>query len=127
MLASVPVGWLWLLAAASTALSSCLLGNMIPLRKFRIAYPVTMVVGGAVLVVVCRANGIGLAGTLVMYSCAHIGLTLGMLPQRGLFKEVFERWRRGEATDHLKVPRRHQAFLAVCVVGVLLAGFALTR
>ncbi|MCC3653725.1 hypothetical protein LIX60_20115 [Streptomyces sp. S07_1.15] len=127
MLASVPMGWLWLLAAASTVLSSCLLGSWIPLRQFRIAYPVTMVVGGAGLIVVCRAQGIDLTGALVMYSCAHIGLTLGLLPQRKLFKEVYERWRRGEATDHLKAPRAHLAFLAVSVVGVLLAGFALTR
>ncbi|GAA2636682.1 hypothetical protein [Streptomyces vastus] len=127
MLASVPIGWLWLLAAASTALSSFLLGSWIPLRKFRIAYPVIMVVGGAVLVVVCRLKGIDLNAALVMYSFAHIGLTLGLLPQRKLFKEVLERWRRGETTDHIKIPRRHQVFLAVSVVAVLLAGFALTR
>ncbi|MEJ1196718.1 MULTISPECIES: hypothetical protein [unclassified Streptomyces] len=127
MLTSVPIAWLWLLAAASTALSSCLLGSWIPLRKFRIAYPVTMVTGGAVLVVVCRFQGFGLAEALVMYSSAHIGLTLGLLPQRALFREVFERWREGEPTDHIKIPRGHQAFLALCVVGVLFAGFALTR
>ncbi|MFI8092325.1 hypothetical protein ACIF9R_29045 [Streptomyces sp. NPDC086080] len=127
MLTSVPVGWLWLLAAASTALSSCLLGSWIPFRKFRIAYPVTMVTGGAILVVVCRVKGFGLAEALVMYSCAHIGLTLGLLPQRALFRDVLERWRRGEPTHHLKVPRRHQFFLAFCVVGVSFAGFALTR
>ncbi|MCL7379854.1 hypothetical protein [Streptomyces sp. 35G-GA-8] len=127
MLTSLPIGWLWLLAAASTALSSCLLGSWIPLRKFRIAYPVIMVICGGVLVVVCRLKGIDLTGALVMYSCAHIGLTLGLLPQRKLFKEVLERWRRGEATDTIKVPRRHQVFLAVCVIAVLLAGFALTR
>lgn len=127
MLTSVPIGWLWLLAVASTALSSCTLGSWIPLRKFRIAYPVIMIVGGTVLVVVCRLKGIDLAGALIMYSCAHIGLTLGLLPQRKLFKEVLERWRRGEATDHVQIPGRHQVFLAVCVIGVLLAGFALTR
>ncbi|MEV7867825.1 hypothetical protein AB0P17_17355 [Streptomyces sp. NPDC088124] len=127
MLTSLPIGWLWLLAAASTALSSCLLGSWIPLRKFRIAYPVTMVVCGGALVGVCRLTGIDLTGALVMYSCAHIGLTLGLLPQRKLFKEVLERWRRGEPTDNIKVPRRHQVFFAVCVVAVLLAGFALTR
>ncbi|MBD0423764.1 hypothetical protein H0H10_32185 [Streptomyces sp. TRM S81-3] len=127
MLTSVPVGWLWLLAMASTALSSCTLGSWIPLRKFRIAYPVIMVVGGGVLLLVCRLNGIDVTGALVMYSCAHIGLTLGLLPQRQLFKEVLERWRRGEPTDHIKVPRRHQVFFGVCLIGVLLVGFALTR
>ncbi|MFE0812732.1 hypothetical protein ACFW4M_34905 [Streptomyces sp. NPDC058794] len=127
MLTSVPVAWLWLLAAASTALSSCLLGSWIPLRKFRIAYPLTMVTGGGLLIVVCQLNGFGLSEALVMYSCAHIGLTLGMLPQRKLFREVLERWRRGEPTDHIKVPRGHLAFLVVTVVGVSLAGFALTR
>src|SRR5690606_14007379 len=96
MLTSVPVGWLWLLAAASTTLSSYLLGSWIPFRKFRIAYPVTMVTGGAVLVLVCRLQGYSLTEALVMYSCAHIGLTLGLLPQRALFREVLERWRRGE-------------------------------
>ncbi|WP_260474260.1 hypothetical protein [Streptomyces sp. WAC 04229] len=40
---------------------------------------------------------------------------------------MLERWRRGEATDHLTPPRRHLAFLAVSVAGVLFAGFALTR
>jgi hypothetical protein len=127
MLTSVPLAWLWLLAAASTALSSWLLGSWIPFRKFRIAYPVTMVTLGAVLVVVCRSQGFGLAEALVMYSCAHIGLTLGLLPQGKLFREVFERWRRGEPTDHIRIPRRHQFFLAACVVVVLFAGFALTR
>ncbi|MEG3628865.1 hypothetical protein [Streptomyces poriticola] len=127
MLTSVPIGWLWLLAAAATVLSSCVLGSWIPLRKFRIAYPVIMVTGGAVLVLVCRVKGIDLTGALVMYACAHIGLTLGLLPQRRMFREVLERWRRGEPTDHLKAPRRHHVFLAVCVVGVSLAGFALTR
>ncbi|WP_217245687.1 hypothetical protein [Streptomyces sp. AC602_WCS936] len=127
MLTSVPVAWLWLLAAASTALSSCLLGSWIPLRKFRIAYPLTMVTGGVLLIVVCRVSGFGLSEALVMYSSAHIGLTLGMLPQRKWFKEVLERWRRGERTDHIEVPRRHLAFLVVTVVAVLLVGFALTR
>ncbi|WP_328770015.1 hypothetical protein [Streptomyces sp. NBC_00286] len=127
MLASVSIGWLWLLAAASTVLSSCLMGSMVPLRKARIAYPVSMVSCGAVLIVVCRLNGIGLTGALVGYSCAHIGLTLGLLPQRKLFREVGELWRRGEPTDHLKAPLRHQVFLAVCVVAVSLVGFALTR
>ncbi|MGW0818701.1 hypothetical protein ACWD00_36820 [Streptomyces viridiviolaceus] len=127
MLTSVPIGWLWLLAAASTVLSSCLLGSWIPFRKFRIAYPVIMVTGGVLLIVVCRMNGFGLSEALVMYSCAHIGLTLGLLPQRKLFSEVLRRWRMGEPTAHIKVPRRHLAFLAVCVVGVSLAGFALTR
>ncbi|MFE9937579.1 hypothetical protein [Streptomyces hirsutus] len=127
MLTSVPIGWLWLLAAASTVLSSCVLGSMIPLRKFRIAYPVIMVSGGAVLIVVCRLNGIDLTGALVMYSCAHIGLALGILPQRKLFKEIHERWRRDEATDHLKAPRRHNIFLVVCFCVVGFAGFALTR
>ncbi|GHB74777.1 hypothetical protein GCM10010377_76520 [Streptomyces viridiviolaceus] len=127
MLTSVPIGWLWLLAVASTVLSSCTLGSWIPLRKFRIAYPMIMVVGGSVLVVVCRLQGIDLSGALVMYSCAHIGLTLGLLPQRKLFKKVLERWRRGEPTDQVGIPRRHQVFLAVCLIGVLLAGFALTR
>ncbi|MEU1699149.1 hypothetical protein ACPCIX_02360 [Streptomyces pseudogriseolus] len=123
----MPVGWLWLLAAASTALSSCVLGSWIPLRGFRIAFPSVMVVGGALLVVVCWSQGIGLAGALVLYSCAHIGLLLGLLPQRGMFKDILERWRGGEATDHIRPPRRHLAFFAVCLVGVLLAGFALTR
>ncbi|MFG3153125.1 hypothetical protein ACGF7W_13935 [Streptomyces sp. NPDC048219] len=127
MLTSVPIGWLWLLAAAATALSSCALGSWIPLRGFRIAFPTVMVVGGAFLVVVCRSQGIGLAGALVMYACAHIGLTLGLLPQRRMFAEILERWRRGEATDHIRPPRRHLAFFAVCLVGVLFAGFALTR
>ncbi|MFV0134409.1 hypothetical protein ACLGIH_14395 [Streptomyces sp. HMX87] len=127
MLTSVPLAGLLLLAAAATALSSCVLGSWIPFRPFRIAYPVTMVTLGAVLVVVCRLQGFGLAEALVMYSCAHIGLTLGLLPQRRLFREVLELWRRGEPTHHLKARAGHQVFLAVCVVGVLFAGFALTR
>ncbi|MGZ3115461.1 hypothetical protein [Streptomyces sp. H62] len=127
MLTSVPIAWLWLLAAASTALSSCLLGSWIPFRKFRTAYPVIMVTGGAAMIGVCRLNGFGLSPALVGYSCAHIGLTLGLLPQRELFREVLERWRRGEPTHHLKIPRRHQVFFGACVVGVSLAGFALTR
>lgn len=61
------------------------------------------------LVFVCRLNG------------------LGILPQRKLFREVLERWRRGEATEHLTPRRRHLVLLAVSVVGVLFAGFALTR
>ncbi|MFC7014924.1 hypothetical protein ACFQMH_25115 [Streptomyces viridiviolaceus] len=36
------------------------------LRRFRVAYPVIMVVGGAVLVIVCRARGIDPTGALVM-------------------------------------------------------------
>ncbi|WP_432070775.1 hypothetical protein [Streptomyces sp. AA1529] len=127
MLTSIPVGWLWLLAAASLALSTWLLGSWIPLRKFRIAYPVVMTAGGALLVTVCRWNDIGLGGALVMYACAHIGLTVGLLPQRTLFREILDRWRRGEPTHHLKAPPRHQLFLAASVVTVLLAGFALTR
>ncbi|MFE1070616.1 hypothetical protein ACFW5W_05210 [Streptomyces sp. NPDC058783] len=127
MLTSVPVGWLWLLAVASTALSGCMLGSWIPLRKFRIAYPLIMVVGGAGLIGVCRLKGMDLTAALVMYSCAHIGLTLGLLPQRRLFREVSERWREGGFTGQVDVPRRYQVFFAVCLVGVLLAGFALTR
>ncbi|PWI11299.1 hypothetical protein DIZ27_07965 [Streptomyces sp. NWU339] len=127
MLTSVPTGWLWLLAAASTVLSSYVLGSWIPLRKFRIAYPVIMVTCGAVLVVVCRLKGFSLAEALVMYSCAHISLPLGLLPQRKVLKEGHERWRRGEAVGPIEVPRRHAAFFAVCLVGVLFAGFALTR
>ncbi|MFF8776667.1 hypothetical protein ACF07W_05310 [Streptomyces sp. NPDC015140] len=127
MLTSVPVVWLVLLAVAATALSSRLLGSWIPFRKFRIAYPVTMVTGGVLLVLVCRLNGFGLSEALVMYSCAHIGLTLGMLPQRKLFREILERWRRGEPTEHLTPRGSHLALLAVSVVGVLFAGFALTR
>ncbi|WP_030547074.1 hypothetical protein [Streptomyces albus] len=127
MLASVPIAWLWLLAAASTVLSSCVLGSWIPFRKFRIGWPVTMVVVGAATLVTCQAEGFGLAGGLVMHSFGQIGLTLGLLPQRKLFREVYERWRRGEPTEHIRVPRRHTAFLAVCFVGVSFAGFALTR
>ncbi|MEU6286807.1 hypothetical protein [Streptomyces sp. NPDC046988] len=127
MLTSVPVVWLVLLAVAATALSSRLLGSWIPFRKFRIAYPVTMVTGGVLLVLVCRLNGFGLSEALVMYSFAHIGLTLGLLPQRKLFREILERWRRGEPTEHLTPRGSHLAFLAVSVVGVLFAGFALTR
>ncbi|MFJ8546693.1 hypothetical protein ACIRFH_32890 [Streptomyces sp. NPDC093586] len=117
----------WLLPAAATALSSCLLGSWIPFRKFRIAYPVVMVTCGVFMIVVCRLNGFGLSEALVMYSCAHIALLLGLFPQRKMFKDILERWRRGEATDHIRPPRRHLAFFAVCVVGVLFAGFALTR
>ncbi|MET9776770.1 hypothetical protein ABZ023_21315 [Streptomyces sp. NPDC006367] len=127
MLTSVPIGWLWLLAAASVTLSSCVMGSWIPLRGFRIVFPTVMVVGCLLLIVVCRAEGIGLAGALVMYSCAHIALVLGLLPQRKMFKDILERWRRGEATDHIRPPRRHLAFFAVCTVVVLFAGFALTR
>ncbi|MEW2452353.1 hypothetical protein AB0896_33210 [Streptomyces parvulus] len=109
MLPSVPVVCVALLAVAATARSSRLLGSWSPFRKFRIAYPVTMVAGGVLLVFVCWLNG------------------LGILPQRKLFREVLERWRRGEATEHLTPRRRHLVLLAVSVVGVLFAGFALTR
>ncbi|GAA2388157.1 hypothetical protein GCM10010420_09180 [Streptomyces glaucosporus] len=127
MLTSLSIGWLWLLAAASTALSSGALGSWIPLRKFRIAYPVIMVACGVGLVAFCRLNGFSPAEALVMYSSAHIGLTLGMLPMRKLFREGFERWRRGELTEPIEVPRRYLVFFAVSLVLVSLAGFALTR
>ncbi|MGW0816560.1 hypothetical protein ACWD00_25440 [Streptomyces viridiviolaceus] len=64
---------------------------------------------------------------LVMYSCAHIGMALGLLPQRKLFKDVLERRRRDEATEPVGLPRRHQVFLVRLPVGVLPTGFVLTR
>lgn len=127
MLASVPLGWLWLAAIGSLVLSSCLLGSWIPLRKFRIAYPAIMVALSAPLYLVCKIKGMDLSSMLVLYTSAHLALTIGILPQRKQFREVFDRWRNGEEHPDVTIPTWHMVFFGTSLVVVSLGGIVLTQ
>ncbi|MFC9744900.1 hypothetical protein [Streptomyces niveus] len=127
MLASVPAGWLWLMAAAATAVHVAALARWIPLRRFRAAYPLIIVGCGAGAVAYGRTEGFTLAAMLAMYAFSLAGLTVGLFPTRKLFTAWALEMNSGVTRDRYDVPRSHIAFCVVCVSVMALAAFALTR
>ncbi|MET8469074.1 hypothetical protein ABZY90_00250 [Streptomyces sp. NPDC006422] len=81
----------------------------------------------APLYLVCKIKGMDLPSMLVLYTSAHLALSIGILPQRRLFKEVFERGRNGEENPEITVPTWHKVFFGVSLVVVSVGGFALTQ
>lgn len=127
VLASAPIGWLWLLSAAATVLHCSAMGAWIPARKFQIVYPPAMVGLGAIALAVARLEGISLPEALVMQASVLIGGTIGMLPLRTTLQQTVADWKQGVTKEHHDIPRRHLAFFAFCLVVVSFAGAALTQ
>lgn len=127
MLASAPTGWLWLMATAATAVHVAAMARWIPLRRFRIAYPLIIVACGAGAVAYGRTEGFMLPAMLAMYAFSLVGLTLGLFPTRELFTTWALEMNSGVTRARYDVPRRHIVFCVVSVSLMALAAFALTR
>ncbi|MEU2429906.1 hypothetical protein ABZ611_10355 [Streptomyces sp. NPDC007861] len=127
MLASVPTVWLWLMAAAATAVACTALGAWIPDRKFRIWLPVILVVCGLGMAAYGRLFGHELGQMLVLYSFTLIGLTIGLFPTRKLMTTYAEEINRGVKRESYAYPRSHMVFLVFVVVAMAFAAFVLTQ
>ncbi|MFE9018055.1 hypothetical protein ACFYNL_05670 [Streptomyces sp. NPDC007808] len=127
MLASVATGWLWLLAAATTVIHCLVMAKWVPLRRFRLAYPVTIVGCGLGTLALGQLRGLTLPALLTLYSFSLIGLTIGLLPSRKLLTKYAHELRQGTKRDSYDYPRRNIAFCVACVVATNVAAFVLTR
>lgn len=128
MLASLDIGWLWLMAAASLVVHCAAMAMWIPVRRFRIAYPFIMAgCGTATIVLGGRTGGFTVAEMLVLVSSALVGLTIGLVPLRKLFMASAHELSEGAAGEEYKVPFWRLAFCVAVVVAMLLASFVLTR
>lgn len=128
MLASVAVGWLWLVAAVSVVVHCSAMAMWIPVRRFRITYP--FVISGCALATIVLgrlARGFTVAEMLALVSSALIGLTIGLLPLRKEFMASMRESGAGTAAEEYKVPFWRLAFCVTAVVVMLLVSFALTR
>lgn len=128
VLASLDIGWLWLMAAVSVVAHCTAMVIWIPVRRFRIAYPFIMVgCGIATIVLGWQARGFTVAQMLVLVSFALIGLTIGLLPLRKLFMASAYELSKGAPGGNHKVPFWRLAFCVGVVTIALLVSFVLTR
>ncbi|MFJ6699888.1 hypothetical protein ACIQM4_28040 [Streptomyces sp. NPDC091272] len=122
MLASVGVGWLWLLAAAALVLLCSAMAIWVPTRRFRLVNPFIWIAYGAGLGITGWAQGWPPATTLVYYSFSLIGLTIGLFPSRKLFTASA---RENEGAAATVIPRQHVVFSVVVVILMVVAATAL--
>ncbi|MFD3525786.1 hypothetical protein [Streptomyces sp. NPDC058653] len=127
MLAPVPTGWFWLLAAAVTVVHAAAMARWIPLRRFRYVYPCVIVACGAGAVLYGRSDGYTLPSMLAMYAFSIAGLTIGLFPTRRLFTAWAREMNNGVTRERYDVPPAHIVFCVGSVVVMALAAFALTR
>lgn len=111
------------MAAVSLVVHCAAMAIWIPVRRFRIAYPVIMAgCGIATIVLGSRARGFTVAQMLVLVSFALIGLTIGLLPLR---KQLMASTH--QPGEEYAVPNGRLAFCVVVVVTMLLVAFVLAR
>ncbi|MDW4908963.1 hypothetical protein RB628_27400 [Streptomyces sp. ADMS] len=127
VLASLAVGWLWLMATAATVVHCSAMAKWIPLPKFRTVYPVIIVGCGIGAVAVGRFRGFELTAMLALYAFALIGLTIGLLPSRKLFMTYAREIGEGVTREKYDIPSWQIVFCVFAVIAMLVAAFALTR
>lgn len=127
MLASVAIGWLWLMAAAATVVHCSAMAKWIPRRKFRMVYPFIIVGCGIAAIALGRGNELTPAAMLALYSFSLIGLTIGFFPSRKLLTMWTHEINEGVTREKYEWPRSHLVFCCACVVVMAVAATALTR
>ncbi|MFB1049183.1 hypothetical protein [Streptomyces chrestomyceticus] len=129
MLASLPLAYLILMAAAATFVFSFAMAKWIPSRKGKIVFP-------AVSVACCL--GMILAGRLqyqhwspqhmlVLYSFGTVGLTIGLFPSRKLMHQYAEEINRGVKRETYDVPKRYTTFALFTTIVMCFVAYALSQ
>ncbi|MFK8851733.1 hypothetical protein [Streptomyces sp. Ac-502] len=128
MLASLPLAYLVLMAAAATFLFSFAMTRWVPGRKGKIVFP-------AISVACCL--GIILTGQLqhqhwspqhmlVQYSFGWVGITIGLFPSRKLMHQYAEEINRGVKREKYDVPARYTMFAVFTVIVMCFVAYALS-
>ncbi|WP_437579398.1 hypothetical protein [Sorangium sp. So ce887] len=110
MFASVAAGWLWLMAAAATVIYCSTMAMWIPLRKFRMTYPLIIFGCGIGMVAFGQQRGFTLTSMLALHSFSLIGLTIRMVPTRKLFTMWTHEINEGVIRERYDCPRSRLTF-----------------
>ncbi|NGO68768.1 hypothetical protein [Streptomyces boncukensis] len=125
MLADTPAVWLWLMAAAATAINCTAMAIWVPDRHSRTIWPPIIIACGIGMIAVGRMNGHSLATTVVGYSFGIVGLTIGMFPARKKMKQSTLDQKRGINRDYGS-PKWYVAFCLTCFIASISAAYLLT-
>ncbi|MEU6664226.1 hypothetical protein [Streptomyces sp. NPDC046821] len=128
MLSSVPLAYLWLMAAIATAISTFAVIKAWPQApaRLRILFPLLTSAGGGGMALEFHLRGYSPAGGLTMYAFGLIGCTVGATPLVRAINRQFAETNGVAPKGGFKTPRRQAAFLAVCLTVSLFAASIVT-
>ncbi|MCF3105189.1 hypothetical protein IPZ58_26880 [Streptomyces roseoverticillatus] len=128
MLASLPIAYLLLLAAAATFVFCFAMTKWIPGRRGKIVFPLVSIgcCLGMILAGRLQSSHWGPQHMLVLYSFSWIGLTLGLFPSRKLMHTYATEINQGVKREKYPVPVRYQlaAIFSVIIMTFLAYGLS---
>ncbi|GAA5615588.1 hypothetical protein CP981_06595 [Streptomyces platensis] len=123
MLASLPLVYLLVLAAAATSLFCFSMTKWIPGRKGRTVFPLVSAACclGMILVGRIQYQHWPVQHMLILYSFAWVGLTIGLFPARKLMHKYATEINAGVKREKYDVPARYQvSAISSVIIGSLL-------
>ncbi|SCF80762.1 hypothetical protein [Streptomyces sp. Ncost-T10-10d] len=118
MLARLPLAYLLLMAAFSTAALCLAVQRLTGARKATVAVFLASVACclGLIAVGATQYQHWNARQMLVMYSFTLAGLLIGFIPSRKILLEYSDEWRRGVKREQYEYPSRYAGFVCASVV-----------
>ncbi|MFJ3086811.1 hypothetical protein [Streptomyces sp. NPDC086838] len=126
MLASVPIGYLWLAALAAILLAWALVWVCIPVRKVRVLWPIVFGGVGGLFLLVFHLKGYSVASGLVMYAGGQVALAVSALPMLLTVRRFMHVEGADPARPGIVLPLWQRIYLLVCMTVLVLGAAALS-